>query len=128
MAAYREYFNEDYSGTFIIFGKRRVTLTDGATPALNAALGSHFVLTAAGNRTIGIPSNPTDMQPIVIEHKASGADRTLALNTGTGGFAFSDDIPALTATLSGKTDKIFCEYNAAANKWFVVAYLKGLTI
>lgn len=128
MACFREFYNEDYSLTLTLFGKRRVTLTDGATPALDAALGSHFVLTASGNRTIGIPTNPRDMQIICIEHKASGADRTLALNTGTGGFAFCDDITALTATLSGKTDKILCEYNTTANKWFVVSYLKGLTI
>jgi hypothetical protein len=128
MAQFREYYNEDYSLVFTMFGKARVTLTDGATPALNAALGSHYNLAASGDRTIGIPTNPRDMQFIVIEHKAVGADRTLALNTGTGGFAYCDDIPALTPTLSGKTDKIGCEYNLAANKWYVVAYTKGLTI
>jgi len=128
MACFRDFYNSDYSLVLRLFGKRRQALTDGATPALNAALGSHFTLTAAGNRTIGIPSNPTDMQIIAIEHKASGADRTLALNTGTGGFAYTDNVTALTATLSGKTDKILCEYNATANKWFVIAYTKGLTI
>lgn len=102
-----------------------IGLTDGATPALNAALGNTFRLTAAGNRTIAVPTNPTDGQKIVIEHTASGANRTLSLNTGTGGFAFGSDITALTATVSGTTDYIGCVYNRVANKWRVVAYVKG---
>jgi len=102
-----------------------VTLTDGATPALNAALGGTFLLTAAGNRTIGIPTNPVSGQKIVIAHLASGADRTLALNTGTGGFRFGTDIASLTATTSSKTDYIGAIYSAASDKWDVVAYIKG---
>lgn len=101
-----------------------VTLTDGATPALNAALGKVFRLTAAGNRTIAVPSNPTDGQAIIIEHTASGGSRTLALNTGTGGFSYTAEVTALTATASGKTDRIGCIYNLAANTWWVVAYSK----
>lgn len=102
-----------------------VTLTDGATPALNAALGNVFTLVALGNRTISVPTNPVSGQKIVIMHKASGADRTLALNTGTGGFRFGTDVTALTATTSAKTDYIGAIYNLADNKWDVVAYTKG---
>jgi hypothetical protein len=101
------------------------TLTDGATPALDASLGNTFLLTAAGDRTIGIPSNPVSGQKIVIAHTASGADRTLALNTGAGGFRFGTDITGLTATTSGKTDYIGAIYNASASFWDVVAYTKG---
>lgn len=102
-----------------------VTLTDGATPALDASLGNHFLLTAAGDRTIAVPSNPTSGQKITIAHKASGANRTLALNTGTGGFRFGTDITALTATTSALTDYIGAIYNSADNKWDVVSYVKG---
>lgn len=106
-----------------------VALTDGATPALDASLGiaptSVFRLAAAGNRTIAVPSNPRNEQKIVIEHYASGGARTLALNTGTGGFRFGTDIPALTETASGKTDYIGCVYNSTDNKWDVVACVKG---
>ncbi|MCK9327636.1 MAG: hypothetical protein M0P69_19230 [Bacteroidales bacterium] len=102
-----------------------ITLTDGATPALDAALGNHFRLTAAGNRTIAVPTNPTEGQKIIIEHIASGADRTLALNTGTGGFAYGSDITGLSATVSGKHDFIGAVYNSAVNKWHVIAYVKG---
>lgn len=102
-----------------------VALADGATPALDASLGNTFTLTAVGDRTIAIPTNPTDRQKIVIAHTASGADRTLSLNTGTGGFRFGTDITALTATTSGKTDYIGCIYNGTDNKWDVVAVTKG---
>lgn len=113
------------AGTSLIIGPGPVTLTDGATPALDASLGRHFRLTAAGNRTIAIPTNPTSGQRILIEHIASGGARTLALNTGTGGFAFGADITGLTATTSGLTDYIGCLYDSTANKWRVIAYVKG---
>ncbi len=102
-----------------------VTLTDGATPALDASLGNVFLLTAAGDRTIAVPTNPTSGQKIVIAHKASGANRTLSLNSGAGGFRFGTDVTALTMTTSGKTDYVGCIYNNADNKWDVVAYVKG---
>lgn len=102
-----------------------VALTDGATPALNAKLGSLFTLTAAGDRTIAVPSNPTDGQRIIIAHTASGANRTLALNTGAGGFRFGTTITGLTATTSGTTDYIECVYNSTDSKWDVISYVKG---
>lgn len=100
-------------------------LTDGATPALDASLGDVFTLAAGGNRTIAVPSNPTNGQKIVIRHLASGGARTLALNTGAGGFRFGSDITALTATSSGKTDYIGCIYSSIDGFWDVVAYSKG---
>ena len=102
-----------------------VDLTDGATPALDASLGGYFRLAAGGDRTIAVPSNPTDGQAITIEHLASGAARTLALNTGTGGFLFGTTITALDATASGKRDFIRAIYNSTLNKWLVVGYAKG---
>lgn len=102
------------------------TLTDGATPALNATTGNVFKLTAAGNRTIAVPSGATAGQKIVIMHVASGADRTLALNvTGAGSFRYGTDITALTATTSAKTDYIGCIYSSTDDKWDVVAVMKG---
>jgi hypothetical protein len=109
----------------IAAGDTVITLTDGATPALNAALGSVFRLAAGGDRTIGIPTNPRAGQKIVIQHYASAAIRTLALNTGAGGFRFGSDITALTATASGKTDYIGAIYNNTDSKWDVVAVTKG---
>jgi hypothetical protein len=105
-----------------------VALADGATPALDASLGNKFRLAAAGNRTIAVPSNPPTTgytQKIVIEHFASGGARTLALNSGAGGFRFGSDITALTATASGKTDYIGCIWNITDSFWDVVAVIKG---
>lgn len=102
-----------------------VTLDDGATPALNATLGSVFRLAAGGDRTIAVPSGSVAGQKIVIQHYANGAARTLALNTGAGGFRFGTDITALTQTASGKTDYIGAIYSGADSKWDVVGYVKG---
>jgi len=100
-------------------------LSDGATPALDASLGNFFTLAAAGDRTIAVPSNAVNGQKIVIRHLASGGARTLALNTGAGGFAYGSDITALTQTVSGKYDYIGCIYNSTSTFWHVVSYTKG---
>lgn len=110
-----------YGGT----GAATVALSDGATPALDASLGTVFRLAAAGDRTIAVPSNATASQRIIIQHYASGGARTLALNSGAGGFRFGTDVTALTETTSGKTDYIGCVYNDTDSKWDVVAYAKG---
>jgi hypothetical protein len=101
-------------------------LTDGATVGLDAGTrSSYYRLNAAGDRTISAPTNPADGQKIVIVHLASGGARTLTLAGGTGGFRFGSDIPALTATASGKIDYIGCIYDIFANKWDVVAVTKA---
>lgn len=103
-----------------------VTLTDGATVSLDASAGRVFRLTAAGNRTISVPTNAADGRMIVIAHKASGADRTLTLTTGSAGaFAFNTDITGLTATTSGTTDYIGCIYDDVDDRWDVVSVVKG---
>lgn len=103
------------------------TLTDGATVNLDASAGRVFNLTAAGNRTIAVPTGATlDGQEIVIAHTASGGSRTLSLTTGsTGAFVFGTTITALTATSSGTTDYITCIYSSSALRWRVVGYSKG---
>jgi hypothetical protein len=111
---------------FVPDGPRGVnTLTDAANISLNAALGNVFIVTCAGDRTLDPPSNPTAGQKIIIVHVASGADRSLTLSTGTGGFRFGTDIGSLTATVNSKADYIGCVYSSAANKWDVIAYAKG---
>ena len=100
-------------------------LSDGATPALDASLGNFFTLSAAGDRTIAVPTNATNGQKIVIRHLASGGARTLALNSGAGGFSFGSDITALSQTVSGKYDYIGCIYNSTSSFWDVVSYIKG---
>lgn len=105
---------------------RVVALVDGATVAIDvAARADRYKLTAGGDRTLSAPTNPTDGQNIVIEHNASGANRTLTLDTGAGGFRFGTDITGLTVTTSGKSDYIGAKYSGAASKWDVIAYVKG---
>jgi hypothetical protein len=108
-----------------VFASAVVTLTDGATVALDASLGEYFRLSASGDRTLAAPTNPKDGQGITIEHLASGAARTLALNVGTGGFLLGTTITALTQTELGKRDFIRAIYNSTLNKWLVVGYSKG---
>mgnify|MGYP001568740191 CR=1 FL=1 len=103
------------------------TLTEGASPALDSSFGNTFLLTVtnATANTIAVPTNPKSGQKIAIAFKASGAARTLALNTGAGGFRFGTDITALTETASGKTDYIGAIYNLADTFWDLVSYVKG---
>lgn len=109
------------------FGAQPIPLVDGATPAIDASRGTYFTLTTTTNPTIGIPSNPTPGQNIIIAITASGGARTASLNTGAGGFAFGSDITSLTATASGKTDMIGCKYDPTGNVWRVLAVTKGFS-
>ena len=106
-----------------------VLLVDGATVPLDASKGhvvtGIFRLVALGDRAINVPSNPIPGRKIIIQHFASGADRTLSLSVAANGFRFSADIPSLSATLSGKTDYIGAMWNNADSKWDVMAYAKG---
>ncbi|MBL3664540.1 right-handed parallel beta-helix repeat-containing protein [Streptomyces sp. M2CJ-2] len=102
-----------------------VTLTDAATIATDASRGAHFKVSMAGNRTLGVPTNPVDGQRAVWEVTATGGARALALAGGAGGFVFGSDITGLTATASTKTDFIGAVYSATANAWRVIAYVKG---
>lgn len=120
-------FGWDYNMRFarVYHPAKDITLTDGATVALDASQGYVFMLTAGGNRTISPPTNPAANQKLIIKHKASGGARTLALSTSTGGFRFGTSISALAATTSGKVDYIGAIYNVDDNKWDIVAYSQG---
>lgn len=114
----------------VIFGASTIstpdTLTDAATIATNAALGNRFRVSSATDRTLGVPTNPTDGQQCVWSWTNTDAsDHTLTLDTGAGGFRYGTDVTTLTATLAGKTDHITAIYNLAANKWDVVGVSKG---
>jgi len=124
LTANRIFTYPDVSGTIAVEATP-VTLSDGATVALDAGTGETFLLTASGSRTILAPSNPVSGKSIKIAHTASGGARTLSLTTGAGGFRFGSDITALSATVSGKTDYIGAIYNATDDRWDVVSYAKG---
>jgi hypothetical protein len=104
-----------------------VSLLDAATIATDASLGNTFRVTLGGNRTLGAPTNPTDGQMAMWEIAQDGAgNRTLALAAGAGAFAFGADITSITlSTAASKVDLLGCRYNLAANRWWVIAFLKG---
>lgn len=104
-----------------------VTLTDAATVATDASLGTHFRVTIAGNRSLGAPTNPTDGQVCVWEVTASGSTRTLDLSTA-GVFQFNDDLVYMYPTislLSGETDYIQAVYRTSVNKWRIIGHQAG---
>lgn len=101
-----------------------VDLTDAATIATDASLGTHFRVTLQGNRTLGAPTNPTDGQKIFYEitQDAAGA-RTITLDAA---FVLGTDISSVTlTTTASKRDFMGCVYNSAAAKWYVIAFAKG---
>lgn len=104
-----------------------VTLTDAATVAVDASLGTRFKLSTASSRTIGAPSNPVAGQQIVIaiENTHGSTDQTMTMTGGAGGFAFGAEITAISATAFGKTDYITAIYDSSNNRWHIVGYSKG---
>jgi hypothetical protein len=106
-----------------------IDLVDGATVELDVQAASEvkvFRLAALGNRLLGVPSNPTNGQLIIIQHYAAGgANRTLSLTTVFGGFRFGSVITSLSATLANKTDYILAVYNGADGYWDIVGVSKG---
>ena len=100
------------------------TLTDASTVATDASLGNHFRVTLGGNRTLGNPTNPTNGQRCVWEIIQDGTgSRTITLDTK---FALGTDIATVTlTTTASKRDFLGAVYNSTADKWFVIAFVKG---
>jgi hypothetical protein len=104
-----------------------VNLVDAATIATDASLGNAFRVTLGGTRILGAPTNPSDGQMVIWEIKQDVAgNRGLTLASGAGGFLFGSGLTSITlSTTGGKTDIMGCRYNAAANRWWVIAFLGG---
>lgn len=103
------------------------TLTDAATITTDVSTGVHFRVTLGGNRTLAAPTNPTDGLRVMWEfiQDATGS-RTITLASGTGGFALGSDIPSITlTTTAGKHDLMGAIYNATAQRWYVIAFVRG---
>lgn len=119
----------DETYTWKRFAFRRngyISLTDAATVVINADLSDYFSLTSSFSRTIGVPTNPADGQPMNIRFKNSAATaQTLTLTTGSAdSFAFTDVVTTLTATPAGKVDIIQAVYDFLARRWLVTGYVK----
>jgi len=122
------YHAADVKWDFI--GKNSVTsqmvlLTDAATIAVNASLGSKFKITLGGNRTLGNPTNPAGGgQLLLIKVSQDGTGgRTLAYDTK---YRFSTGLPSPTITAGiNKFDYIGFIYNATDDKWDFIALVQG---
>lgn len=95
-----------------------VSLTDAATIAVDASAGNHFTVTLAGNRTLGVPTNPTDGQRVTFEVKQDGTgSHTLAYSSSAGGYGFgAGSAPTVTATALA-TSLVEFTYSARVGKW-----------
>lgn len=95
-----------------------------ATPTINPALGNTWDMTLTGNVTAATVSAGYDGQKLTLRPKQDGTgSRTWAFDSSV---AFGTDITGITlTTAANKTDVIGLEYNAAAAKWWVVAFTKG---
>jgi hypothetical protein len=107
------------------------TLTDAATIATNAALAPVFTVTLAGNRTLGVPTNPSDgMRRTWRFRQDATGTRTITLATGTGGFVLGSQIA--NTTLTGTANKVGymtamydLNYPGGA-RWCVLAFEPGV--
>lgn len=99
-------------------------LTDGATIATDASLGTVFTVTLGGNRTIATPTNPRDGKRILYRLKQDGTgSRTV---TWGAGFRFGSTYPAPTlSTTAGYTDYIEFVYNSTDARWDCIDYALG---
>lgn len=99
-----------------------VNLSDAATIATNAAAGKHFRVTITADRTLGAPTNATDGMRRIWEVTASGANRNLALTTGSAGsFELTTGITSPITITNGKTQFIGAIYNVSRDRWTVLA-------
>ena len=118
------------TGTVTISGREVVpsdALTDASTIATDAALGNYFRVTlnvAGATRLLGNPTNPTDGQKIMWELIQDGSgNRALTLDTK---FVLGTDITAVTlSTAINKRDFLGAVYNSTADRWYVIAFVKG---
>ena len=103
-----------------------VTLTDAATIATDASLSNYFRVSMAGNRTLGIPTNPTDGQKVIWELTASGGARTVTPTTGsTGAFKFGSDFTNIPTIASGTTTFMGAIYRSSTSRWHIVSLAQG---
>lgn len=100
-----------------------VQLTDAATIAVDATLGERFKVTLTGDHILGNPTGAVDGQMLLFE----------LIQDGTGGQAvtlgnkYNDPNGYFTgqSTAPGKRDKLGVQYNAAADKFDVLAFAVG---
>lgn len=92
--------------------------------ATNAANGDSFISTVNANFTLDNPTNPVNGQVIqwMLIQDATGS-RVMTLDTK---FALGTDITAaVLSTAANKRDVLLARYDSTADKWYVIAFVKG---
>jgi hypothetical protein len=103
-----------------------VALVDAGTIAVDASTGNDFRVTIGGNRTMGLPANPTDGQKVTFQvTQGTGAPYTLSWASG---YEFSSGLPQPTlSTTAGDVDLLCFIYNSSMSSWLLAAFLNGFT-
>lgn len=101
---------------------KKFVLTDAASVVVDASLGEFATLTAAGNRTMNIPTGSpfVDGQPLEIRHRQDGTGtRNPTWTGGVGGYRAGTGLafPSLAARTAGQVDHFMFRYNLTDNKW-----------
>mgnify|MGYP000853883069 CR=1 FL=1 len=101
-----------------------VTLIDASMILVDATLGDIFIVTLAGNRTLGNPTGAVNGQRLTFRIRQDGSgNRTLAFDTK---FRFGSDLTSITlSTGINKTDYIGVIYHSDDDKFDIVAFMKG---
>ncbi len=107
-----------------------VTLTDAATVATDASLGTRFLLSTASARTIGVPTNPVDGKLIIWEIKnTSGGALTQTFTSTAGGLLPMEtvegtpvaDTPAAVPIPAGECAVIVAYYSSSQGYWIPIS-------
>lgn len=100
-----------------------VQLTDAATIVVDATLGERFKVTLTGDHILGNPTGAVDGQMLLFELIQDGTGgQVVTLDT-----KYNDPNGYFTgqSTEAGKRDKLGVQYNAAADKFDVLAFAVG---
>jgi hypothetical protein len=101
-----------------------VALVDGASIAVNAALGNDFRVTlGATGHTIANPANPVDGQQVIFQI-TQGAGGSMTVTWGAA-YSFGSGSAPTLSTAAGATDMVGFKYNAAKVKWLYTGSVLG---
>lgn len=108
---------------------RTSTITTSATPSPNSDTTDIFTITALSDATatFAAPSGiPVNGQKLIIRITSDASIRTLAWNSGAGGYSAGTDVPLPTATVASKTQYVGFIYNSTSSRWNCVASMGNI--
>jgi hypothetical protein len=115
------------SSTVATVNPRVASTASSAAPTPNADTTDLYILTALtdATATFGAPTGtPAAGQKLMVRITDSGGPRTLAWNSGTGGYSASTDLALPLTTTASKTMYLMFVYNATGTaKWNLLAKL-----